>query len=287
MKKIAIVTGSSSGLGLEIALLLAANNYTVYATMRNLKKQDELLTKATEKSVEVQVLQLDVTDQKSVDQCFSTITEKEGKIDLLINNAGGGFAKTTEHATEEEIKWVTDLNYFGVVRCTKAVIPIMRKNKSGFVINISSVGGLVGQPFNELYCASKFAVEGYTEGLASYLTDNFGIKFSIVEPGGISSEFMKSATAKTMTDGQITLPEYMPIMQQYLGGRQKRAEQGETQSFQTPAEVAEVVMQVVNTEHPPLRIRTSKWAEDLCNLKTAADPDGTKLVKAVKERFLG
>jgi NAD(P)-dependent dehydrogenase (short-subunit alcohol dehydrogenase family) len=107
----------------------------------------------------------------------------EGKIDVLINNAGAGFVRTVEQATEEEIRWVTDVNYFGTVRCIKEVIPHMRSARSGHIINISSVGGLVGQPFNELYCASKFAVEGLTEAMATYMEPAFGIKFTVVEPG--------------------------------------------------------------------------------------------------------
>ncbi|MEL6822334.1 MAG: SDR family NAD(P)-dependent oxidoreductase, partial [Calditrichota bacterium] len=138
----------------------------------------------------------------------------------MINNAGAGFAKTTEHATMEEVEWVTDVNYHGVVRCTKAVLPHMRKQQSGHVINITSVGGLVGQPFNELYCAAKFAVEGYTEGLATYLTQKFGIQFSIIEPGGIVSEFLTSAMQKTVTDGQMTLEPYQSILEKYMGGIQ-------------------------------------------------------------------
>jgi len=160
MKKVVLITGTSTGLGLATSILFAKKGFKVYATMRNLAKKDLLLEAAKNANVEVQIEQLDVTDMSSINTCVEKIIETEGQIDMLINNAGAGFVRTTEQATEEEILWVTDVNYHGVVRCTKAVIPYMRKARSGHIINITSVGGLVGQPFNELYCAAKFAVDG-------------------------------------------------------------------------------------------------------------------------------
>jgi NAD(P)-dependent dehydrogenase (short-subunit alcohol dehydrogenase family) len=287
MKKVVIITGTSTGLGLETSVLFAQNGYKVFATMRNLGKSELLQNRITEEDLDIEILPLDISDPQSVENCINQIIEKEGRIDVLVNNAGGGFAKTTEQVTEEEMKWVTDLNYYGVVRCTKAVLPFMRKQNSGRIINITSVGGLIGQPFNEFYCAAKFAVEGYTEAMASYVEDSFGIKFSIVEPGGISTEFVKSTMSKTVVDGQMAHPDYMHIFQKYMTGMQKRASEGAEKSFQTPAEVANVILEVAKSDNPPLRIRTSEWAEDFCKMKTASDPDGTKLLAYVKERFLG
>lgn len=286
MKKIALITGTSSGLGLETAIQLSKNGYTVYATMRNLAKKEPLLNRAKEENLTLEIMALDVTDQQSVDDCVQTILSKEGHIDVLVNNAGSGFAKTTEQTTEIEMQWVTDVNYFGVVRCSKAVLPGMRTRKKGHIINISSVGGLIGQPFNELYCGAKFAVEGYTEALASYLTDAFQIQFTLVEPGGIISDFMRSAMEKTMTAGKMAHPAYMPILEKYMNGIKQRAEGSSQQVYQTPLEVAKVILAVAQNENPPLRIRTSEWAEEFCSLKTVADPDGTKSVERIKERFL-
>ncbi|MGH1366542.1 MAG: SDR family oxidoreductase [Calditrichia bacterium] len=286
MKKVVLITGTSSGLGLEAALLYAKNNHRVFATMRNLEKSVTLLEKAKEVGVNVDILQLDVTDTASIQNCIDQVIEQAGRIDILVNNAGAGFAKTTEHATEEEIQWVTDVNYFGVVRCTKAVLMHMRKQQSGHVINISSVGGLVGQPFNELYCAAKFAVEGYTEGLATYLTSKFGIQFSIVEPGGIVSDFMTSAMQKTVTNGELTIEPYQSILEKYMTGIRERAASGESQVYQTAEQVAKVVFDVSQKSNPPLRVRTSGWAEEFCRFKTQADPDGTKQVEDVIKKFL-
>lgn len=290
MKKTVLITGCSSGLGLAAAVLFAHRGYRVYATMRNLAKRGALEQAAgpelTGRDGALQVRQLDVTDAASVDRCVSGVLEETGRIDVLINNAGAGFARTTEQTSEEELHWLMDVNYFGTVRCCRAVLPGMRERGSGHIVNVSSVGGLVGQPFNELYCATKFAVEGYTEGLASYLTEGFGLRFTAVEPGGMRSAFFDSATAATLTDGKMDAGPYQPLLQRYLGGSARRAETGETGVFQTPEEVAAVLLGVVTADDPPVRIRTSEWAERLCRLKTQADPMGRKQRDRVVEMFL-
>lgn len=286
MKRNVLITGTSTGVGFETALLFAENGYKVYATMRNLKKADAIKKKRDENNLDIEILELDVTKTDSIKAAVDNIIAKDGKIDVLVNNAGAGFAKTTEQATEAEIRWVTDVNYLGVVFCTQAVLPYMRKQKSGQVISLSSVGGLVGQPFNELYCAAKFAVEGYMESMATYVSDAFNIKFTTVEPGGIATEFMTSAVEKTSVAGEMATGEYLPIFEKYLAGNQKRANESQEQTYQTGLEVAQVVLGVAKNENPPVRIRTSQWAKDFCQFKTKADPDGTKSVNMVKSSFL-
>jgi len=286
MKKVALITGCSTGLGKSVAVALAEKGFAVCATMRNLSKKAGIEAAAQAANVEMDILHLDVTDLESIESCVAYCKDKYGRLDVLINNAGAGFAKTTEHASDEEVAWVMDVNFNGVVRCTRAVLAQMREQKGGHVINISSVGGLVGQPFNELYCAAKFAVEGYTEGLASYLTPGFGIQFSLVEPGGIRSAFMQSTLAATSSDDGLTIPPYKPLLDRYLGGAQRRAAEGQGGVYQTPEEVAEVIVEVIQSKAPPLRIRTSDWAEELTDLKTKADPDGTRLLNKIVERFL-
>lgn len=282
-----LITGTSTGVGFESAILFAQNGFKVYASMRNLNKADNLKRKIEEESLPIELLKLDVTNTQSIQSAVNTIIEKDGKIDLLINNAGAGFAKTIEQSSEEEIRWVTEVNYLGVVFCTQAVLPFMRKQKQGQIISISSVGGLVGQPFNELYCGAKFAVEGFMESLATYVSDAFNIKITNIEPGGIATEFMKSAVEKTTTDkGQLATGEYLPIFERYLAGNQKRANESKEQVYQTGLNVAEIILKVAQNENPPLRIRTSQWAEDFCKLKTQIDPDGTKLVDQIKTSFL-
>ncbi|MFK7931929.1 MAG: SDR family oxidoreductase [Saprospiraceae bacterium] len=287
MKKNVLITGTSTGVGFESAILFAQNGFKVYASMRNLAKADALREQITASKLDIEIIQLDVTDNQSIEKAVTTVLADDGKIDLLVNNAGAGFARTLEQATQADINWVTDVNYIGVIRTTKAVLPAMRAAKSGHIINITSVGGLVGQPFNELYCGAKFAVEGFTEALASYVSAPFNIQFSLVEPGGIATAFMQNAVTKTQNAaGEMVTGDYAPIFQKYISGAQSRAGSGEVSPYQTGKEVAEVILQVAQSENPPLRVRTSEWAENLCQLKTQADPDGTKLVNQVKEYFL-
>lgn len=283
----AIVTGTSTGVGLHTAILLAQRGYRTYASMRNLDKKEALLKLAEEKGVEVHVKQLDVQSTASVESCIAEIIAEAGAVDLLVNNAGAGFVRTTEQASEDEIDWVMDVNFRGVVRCTKAVLGHMRERRSGHIINVTSVGGLVGQPFNEFYCAAKFAVEGYSEALASYVQPKFGVTFTCVEPGGIATEFATSALAQFQQSGGMKDDEYRPILEQYIGAAQARAAQGDTGVFQTGEQVAEVIVACAENPDPPIRIRTSEWAEQFCQLKTGLDPDGRKLQAAVIKNILG
>jgi len=269
MKKNILITGTSTGVGFESSILFSQNGFKVYATMRNLEKSDALKEKIAAENLDIEILQLDVTDNTSIKTAVDTIISKDGKIDILLNNAGAGFAKTLEQSSQQEIDWV------------------MRKEKGGHIINVTSVGGLVGQPFNELYCGAKFAVEGFTEALATYVSKPFGINFSIVEPGGIATAFMNNAIAKTANEkGEMATGDYAPIFQKYLEGAQSRAGSDEESPYQTGREVADVILKVAQTENPPLRIRSSKWAENMCDLKTKGDPDGTQLVNRIREYFL-
>lgn len=281
-EKVILITGTSSGLGLHSAIQLAQQGHRVHASMRDTSKQTLLVSEAEKHGVTLTVCELDVQSQKSVDACVRDILEEEGRLDVLVNNAGAGFVRTTEQAEEAEVDWVMDVNFQGVVRCTKAVLPFMREARSGHIINITSVGGLVGQPFNEFYCGAKFAVEGYTESLASYVQPAFGIKFSLVEPGGIQSEFANSVLKQLESTGGIHDDEYRPILESYIGGSRERL----ASAYQTSEQVAEVVTQVVASEDPPIRIRTSEWAENFCSLKTQSDPDGKRQQQAVVEQFL-
>lgn len=203
MSKIILVTGTSTGLGISIAVQAAQAGHTVYATMRNLQRREALDAAASAAGVSLNVLPLDVSDSASVNAAVAEIIAREGRIDVLVNNAGAGFVRTVEQATEAEIQQVMDVNFTGVARSTKAVMPHMRAARAGHIVTISSVGGLVGQPFNEIYCAAKFAVEGMMEAMASYITPNFGINFTLVEPGGIATEFVANVMKQVEGTGGI------------------------------------------------------------------------------------
>ena len=283
MSKVVLITGTSSGLGAGLAIAAAKQGHVVFATMRDINKRAALDGMAKAANTSLHVLALDTQSNESVNAAVSVIIAQQGHIDTVVNNAGMGFARATEQASLEDISKVMDVNFMGVVRVTKAVLPHMRAAASGHFINISSVGGLVGQPFNEVYCASKFAVEGYTEALASYVQQAFNIHFTLVEPGGIKSEFLNNAMKQINETGGLLQDAYLPTLQKYMGGIQKRG----TSSFQTIDEVVEVVMACMKSPSPPLRIRTSAWAEDFASFKTSMDPDGTQLRDKVFKTFLG
>lgn len=281
-KKIAVITGTSTGLGLGLTEVMAKAGWKVYATMRNLEKAGEIQS-LQQQGLNIELLQLDVQSQESIDQAIQTVIDQEGKIDLFINNAGIGFIKTTEQLTEEEYQNVFDINTFGQIRATKAVLPHMREKKQGRIVSVSSVGGLVGQPLNEIYCASKFALEGYYESLASYVTPYFGVEFMIVEPGGISSEFANTVLTDLEKQGGFPKGDYEQVMNDYMGQINGREES----LFQTPEEVAEIIFKQLNENELPLRIRTSEWSENFTKFKTEADPTGLKQRDYVVSSFLG
>lgn len=280
MKKVVVITGASTGLGLSLAKSLDKSQYQVYATMRDSSKL------SSEDAQELNVKTLDVSNQDSINNSVSEILKEAGRIDVWVNNAGFGFAKTTEEASMDDVQSVMDVNFYGVVRCTKAILPHLREQGSGHIINISSVGGLVGQPFNEIYCASKFALEGYTESLASYVGPEFNLHFTLVEPGAIESKFFENVYASGRVSNPNAPSPYQPMLQTYVHHTQKRLSQTEKRTAQTPEEVAQCIRQCIESDKPPLRVRTSVWAEAFCEKKTASDPDGRQLAQAVHDFFL-
>ena len=277
--KTLLITGASTGLGAALARMARDAGWSVTATMRDTSKAKDLDG--------CHVAAMDVTDPASVTACVDDMIARQGRIDALIANAGVGFARNIEQSEEADWQWVMDTNVMGVMRCTRAVLPHMRKARAGHVMVVSSVGGLAGQPFNEVYCASKFAVEGFVEGLASYVSPVFGVNFTALEPGGIRSEFAASAMKQIEQSGGMLDDEYLPILQAYVAGSQARTQNGDASIYQTAEEVAEVALSVLGTKNPPIRLRSSTWGEAFTSLKTEADPTGTKLRDHVVEAMLG
>jgi short-subunit dehydrogenase len=179
MKKVILVTGASSGLGLATAKALAAEGHTVYGTSRDIKRIE---------GVSFNPLQMDVTDDASVNAAVDKIIKAEGHIDVLINNAGNGITGPLYAMPVEFAKKQFEVNFFGVVRVSSAVLPGMIEKKQGLVINIGSLAGLFGLPYQGLYCATKFAIEGYSESLRMELK-NTGVKVSVVNPGDFKTDF--------------------------------------------------------------------------------------------------
>jgi NAD(P)-dependent dehydrogenase (short-subunit alcohol dehydrogenase family) len=178
MQKVILITGVSSGFGKNIAALLHKAGHVVYGTCR----------KPTENIGDFNQVIMDVTDTQSVNNAISGILKKEGHIDVIINNAGMGIGGPIEEFSEEDALLQMNTNFMGIFRVCKAVLPAMRAQKAGLIINISSVGGLMGLPFQGFYSASKYAVEGFSESLR-YETKQFNIKVVLVNPGDFSTGF--------------------------------------------------------------------------------------------------
>lgn len=207
MKKTVLITGASSGFGKVAAKLFHTNDWNVVATMRSPEKETEL-----SKLSNIFICKLDVTDKPSIQKAVAAGIEKFGKIDVLVNNAGYGALGALEAATEEQVKQQFDVNLFGLIAVTKAVVPGMRKQRSGTIINVSSVGGRITFPFSSLYHATKFAVEGLTESM-QYELNPFGIRLKIVEPGGYKTEFSGRSMTLFSVDG---LNDYQPAFDKFI-----------------------------------------------------------------------
>jgi NAD(P)-dependent dehydrogenase (short-subunit alcohol dehydrogenase family) len=188
VEKVALVTGSSSGIGFETALLLARRGFHTYASMRNLEKSKNIAEIANTEKLPLTVVQLDVNDDRSVKDAIDKIVAAENKrIDVLINNAGYGLFSPIEDVTLDQVKEQFETNLFGVVRVTKEVLPIMRKQRKGTIVNVSSGAGRVGIPLFSAYVATKFALEGLSESIR-YELKQFGINIVIIEPGVIKTK---------------------------------------------------------------------------------------------------
>ncbi len=242
--KNAIVTGTSTGIGLVTSLHLARNGYRVFATMRNLAKSDAIKEAAGKEDLAVEVIEMDVCDDASVERGFQEVVSKGGPIDLLVNNAGIGGAAPFEITPLEEHRKMFETNYFGVVRCIQQVLPSMRERESGCIVNITSVVGLQATPNQIPYSASKWAVESLGEALA-HEVQSFGIRVVNVEPGVIMTNIFENSAEQTHYDK--TSP-YAHIMQH--NGRVFGA--GFERNVQ-PILVAETILEAITTENYKLR----------------------------------
>jgi NAD(P)-dependent dehydrogenase (short-subunit alcohol dehydrogenase family) len=243
--KVAVVTGSSTGIGYETSLILSRNGYLTYATMRNLNRSENLKSVVTKENLPIQIKQLDVTDDISVKNAIQTVSSEAGRIDVLVNNAGYGLNGAFEDLAIDEIKAQYETNVFGLIRTTQAVLPIMRRQKSGTIVNISSGAGRFGFPSGSAYVSTKFAVEGLSESM-SYELEPFGIRIVIVEPGAIRTNFFDGlVVAKKSKDPNSP---YSQIMQKTAAGFEEMMK-----NASSPDLVAKVVLNAIRDENPSLR----------------------------------
>jgi NAD(P)-dependent dehydrogenase (short-subunit alcohol dehydrogenase family) len=259
-EKVALVTGSSRGIGFVTSTTLARNGFLTYASMRNLHKEKEIRLVVDKEKIPLKTIQLDVTDSNSVDNAIKSIMDQSGRIDVLVNNAGYGLVGAFEELSMEEIKQQYETNLFGVMRVTQAVLPIMRKQKSGIIVNMSSGAGRFGYPNGSAYVSTKFALEGLTESVA-YEVEPFGIKIVLVEPGFVRTNFSNVVAKKS----QSTNSQYSKMTEKMAAS----IEQMKLKSS-PPELVANVVLEVVTSKNPNLRYLAGKdvekWMEQKKNM---------------------
>ncbi|MBW4083124.1 SDR family oxidoreductase [Paenibacillus sp. S150] len=259
--KIALITGASSGFGLLTALALARKGYRVAATMRDLSRQGELLRQAGEAGVadRLHVMTLDVTDPASIKSAASTIMEIFGRIDVLVNNAGFAVGGFVEDVAMEEWRRQMDTNFFGLIGVTQAVLPIMRGQREGLIVNVSSVSGLTGFPGYAPYAASKYAVEGFSESLRQELLP-FGIRVVLVEPASFRTPIWGKGIEGMHSSAGSPYQEQLAEVLRYSRRSAETAPE--------PDRVAELIARITAMKAPRLRYPVGKGSRLLVIGKT-------------------
>ncbi|MFY9766933.1 MAG: oxidoreductase [Mycobacterium sp.] len=248
---VVLVTGVSSGIGRAVADAFAAKGFEVFGTSRN--------PRTTQPVAGVELVQLDVTDDASVAAAVSTVVQRAGRIDIVVNNAGAGVFGAAEETSTTQAQQLFDTNFFGLVRLTREVLPHLRAQRSGRIINIGSVLGFLPSPYGSLYAASKHAVEGYSESL-DHETRDFGVRVSVVEPGYTNTSFEANAT-----DADSPLDSYAAVREHVKQVIAKAVRAGDD-----PAVVAPTVLKAATSRTPKVRYPAGPLARRLSLLKKFA-----------------
>jgi NAD(P)-dependent dehydrogenase (short-subunit alcohol dehydrogenase family) len=239
MSKVWFITGTSRGIGRAFAESALERGDKLAATARNVAALDELVTKYGEDAV--LPLALDVTDKAAVATAVAAAHEKFGRLDVVVNNAGYGLFGMVEEVTEQQLRDQMETNLFGAFWVTQAVLPILRAQRSGHIVQVSSVGGVAAFPSLGGYHASKWALEGFSEALSHEVADH-GINVTIVEPGGFSTDWAGSSAVQT---------EPNPA---YAQAREAIAARFGEARYAEPADAGAALLQIVDAENPPLRV---------------------------------
>ncbi|MFH8573692.1 SDR family oxidoreductase [Streptomyces sp. NPDC017993] len=268
--KVVLITGTSSGIGLAAAVSAARAGWTTIATLRDLSRSDALRKAAAEAGVELDIRRLDVTDEASITSAIDGVLADYGHLDAVVNNAGAGHLGTLENEPVAEVRKVMEVNFFGVLNVSKATMPHLRTS-GGRLITVTSVGGVIGQPFNEAYCAAKFAVEGYMESLAPVAAAH-GVSVSVIEPGAVATEFVANAGVD-LEEAVADAGPYAPQLNAYLNRMTSQFLDG----AQTAEGAAESVMEALTADEPAFRLQTSDWARGFVGTKLT-DLDGSAVL---------
>ncbi|HXI00173.1 MAG TPA: oxidoreductase [Sphingobacteriaceae bacterium] len=242
MNKVWLITGCSTGFGRELAIEVLSAGYRAAVTARNIDDVQDIVSKYPEKAIAVK---LDVTKPADVEAAVIAVMQNFGQIDVLVNNAGIGYFAAIEESEEEEVRRMFEINFFGLAAMTQAVLPTMRQQQSGHILNIASIGGLVGFPGVGFYNATKFAVDGYSEALAKE-TVPLGIKVTIIAPSGFRTDWAgRSAnTSKNSIEDYANTAGANKINIRNYSGNQPG----------DPVKAAKAMIRVVESETPPLRL---------------------------------
>jgi len=278
-ESVVLVTGTSSGIGLATAVHAAQRGSRVVATMRDTERAGRLRAASEAAGVELDIHALDVTDSDSIEACFAYLRSTYGRLDAVVNNAGAGHLGSIEVESLAAVRAVMEVNFFGVVAVTKAALPLLRE-AAGRLITVSSVGGVVGQPFNEAYCAAKFAVEGFMESLAP-VASALGVRVTVVEPGAVSTEFVSNVQAQEPLPVQGT--PYAGLLDAYLA---RTAAAFDPAAAQTADGVAEAIVAALADPDPAARIQTSEAARKFAGIKLS-DLDGSHVQNVTRHWIAG
>jgi short-subunit dehydrogenase len=254
-----LITGATDGLGRAAALLLAEKGYRVFAAGRSAEKRAELDRLAGTKKLSLETVELDVCDDSSVSRAVQQILQKAGNIDVLINNAGVGLMAVAEELKLDDLRRLYETNIFGLLRVTQAVLPHMRGRKSGRILMLSSVAGILTPPTYGAYSSSKHAVEALSNALRLELYP-FNVEVILIEPGYIMTNFQQTAKdqAQSYIDGSATSP-YAKIYDGAIAGATSSRRESKT----TPEDCARVIVHAIEASHPKARYTVTplaKWA---------------------------
>ena len=273
--QVVVITGGNSGIGRSTAIGLAKAGYKVFATMRSLERGEKLREAIRKLELDITEIELDVSNDESVANGFGQILKATGQIDVLINNAGIGSNAVIEDVNIALDKEVFETNFWGPVRCIQAALPTMRAQRSGHIVQVSSIAGRIGLPAQPIYSASKWALEGLSENLAHDLS-SFGVRVSIVEPGVTRTAIL--GKNNTVPDNDDFKEVYARMLDMYMEGIEANVK---------PEEVSETILSCLETPNGQLRWPVAWGAETMVNARhdgSVSDTEWTEIGSLVNDR---
>jgi|TARA_B100001741_G_scaffold11011_1_gene8709 NAD(P)-dependent dehydrogenase (short-subunit alcohol dehydrogenase family) len=273
--QVVVITGGNSGIGRSTAIGLAKAGYKVFATMRSLERGEKLREAIRKLELDITEIELDVSNDESVANGFGQILKATGQIDVLINNAGIGSNAVIEDVNIALDKEVFETNFWGPVRCIQAALPTMRAQRSGHIVQVSSIAGRIGLPAQPIYSASKWALEGLSENLAHDLS-SFGVRVSIIEPGVTRTAIL--GKNNTVPDNDDFKEVYARMLDMYMEGIEANVK---------PEEVSETILSCLETPNGQLRWPVAWGAETMVNARhdgSVSDTEWTEIGSLVNDR---